>query len=490
MPETARVGIFFIVALALLAALVLRIEEWNPFGPEGQRVEARFATVAGLDDRSAVRVAGVRVGRVDGVRLAPDGRGATVTLLLEAEVPLTEGASARIANQGLLGDKFVELDPGPAHAPPRAPGAPIAGTSPPGFDQAMAKLEQVGDALTRALGGVADGGGLGDLVASLRATADELRAVVAENRASLGGTVRNFERVSAALAADLPRVTARLESVLARIDAVVAENRGSLRDGLAGVKELSSSVQRSVDNLNAITDKIASGEGTLGKLVHSDQAHDQLLGALRSVEQGVTALGDTLGRAERLRLDVGLESAYLADAEDARGAVRVDVLPRGAESPRIFRFELVADPYGRVSEKQETTIVTRPDGGTETVTTTRLFRDLRRNEYSALVGFPLAERRARVWAGLIENTGGVALDAWVVPERLSLALEAYDFGRELDLDPHLRLSAHWFPWRNLFLSAGWDDPLVGEFATPFVGLGVRWSDDDLKYLLGSVPDLR
>jgi ABC-type glutathione transport system ATPase component len=41
----------------------------QPLPGEGHRVDASFTSVAGLDDKSAVRVAGVRVGRVDGIRL-------------------------------------------------------------------------------------------------------------------------------------------------------------------------------------------------------------------------------------------------------------------------------------------------------------------------------------------------------------------------------------------------------------------------------------
>jgi hypothetical protein len=46
----------------------------------------------------------------------------------------------------------------------------------------------------------------------------------------------------------------------------------------------------------------------------------------------------------------------------------------------------------------------------------------------------------------------------------------------------------WFPWRNLYVRAGYDDPLVSEYASPFLGAGIRWSDDDLKYLFGSIPN--
>jgi phospholipid/cholesterol/gamma-HCH transport system substrate-binding protein len=486
MSQTLKVGIFMSVTLALLAWLILRIEDWNPFADEGRRVDAQFESVVGLDDKAAVRVAGVRVGRVDGIRL--ERRRALVTLLLDADLVLTEGAEASIANQGLLGDKFVELDPGPEGAPPLAADAVLPGRTPISFDDAMAKIDDIASSIQILLGGEAEGGaGFGSLVSSLQTTAEELRAVIVENRESFGGTMRNFERFSATLAEDLPRLSAQLERVLGQIDAVVAENRGNISESLANVRQLTSSVQRSVDNLNTITDKIAAGEGTIGKLLNSEEAHDQLMGALDSVEKGVTTLGDTLGRVQKLELDLGMEGYYLSEIEDWRTAVRLEVLPRGDESPRFYRIELVNDPLGRLTEKTTTETVTLPDGSTETTTTERLTRDQTRNQVSALFGFPFADRRGKLYAGLIENSGGVQVEYGLVPEKLLLSVEAFDFSRELELDPHLRLSAIWYPWRNFYVRGGYDDALVEDLRSPFVGVGLRWSDDDLKYLLGSVP---
>ena len=86
MSQAVKVGIFMVVVLGLLAWLVMRVEDWSPWREAGRRVDAVFDSVEGLDDKAAVRVAGVRVGRVDGIAL--DGRRARVTLLLDPGVAL------------------------------------------------------------------------------------------------------------------------------------------------------------------------------------------------------------------------------------------------------------------------------------------------------------------------------------------------------------------------------------------------------------------
>src|SRR5262245_61123796 len=105
MPNLVRVGIVATLCLVILAVFIWKIEDLNPFGVKGQRVDALFRSVAGLDDKASVRLAGVRVGKVDGIGL--DGRMARVSLVLDRPLPLTEGTIARIANLGLLGDKYV-----------------------------------------------------------------------------------------------------------------------------------------------------------------------------------------------------------------------------------------------------------------------------------------------------------------------------------------------------------------------------------------------
>src|SRR5258708_24987844 len=117
MSSAAKLGVFMLVVLAILGYFVLKIED-IPFGKghEARTVKAIFDSVAGLDNKSAVRVAGVRVGTVTDIKLRPDGK-AEVTLEIDKDVQLHGNATAKVANLGLLGEKYVELDSGTPNAP-------------------------------------------------------------------------------------------------------------------------------------------------------------------------------------------------------------------------------------------------------------------------------------------------------------------------------------------------------------------------------------
>ena len=103
-------------------------------GRRKRSVSVEFSNVAGLTRSPTVRVAGVRVGKVKDIRLTSDSK-AIVDLDLDRASTLRKGASASIAELGLLGDKYVELLPGPAGAPPLPAGSTLPGEVPIGFDE-------------------------------------------------------------------------------------------------------------------------------------------------------------------------------------------------------------------------------------------------------------------------------------------------------------------------------------------------------------------
>ena len=482
MENTVKVGIFMTLALGVLAYLVLRAEQVRLFEPRGKRVTAQFDSVAGLDDQSAVRIAGVRVGRVDGIELR--GRKALVGIVIERDVALTRGTYAEIKNLGLLGDKYVELVPGPG-GELLADGAVIPGQASLGIDEVLSSVSGLGGSLQEVAaqlsGKATPDGPLGRLVVNLEATSAQIRDLVAANRGQLDATIGNFEQFSATLARELPRLTARLDAVMADVQAVLAENRGALHGGLENIEALSANLQTSVDNLNAITGKLARGEGTMGKLLNSDEAHNELVGALGSVKSGVEGLTQSLGKINKLQLELGMQGYYLADREESHGEFRVDIDP---QSGHFYRVGVVSDPAGRVKTKTQTVAVIQADGTTTTETTETTTREDSRT-ISGMFGVPLGERY-KVWGGLIESRFGGQIE-WKPTPRWEVALQAFDFDRPNDESPHIRLLGSWQPKPHILLIGGYDDPLVSARDSFFLGLGIRWRDDDLKYLLGSIP---
>lgn len=81
---------------------------------EGYAIEARFSDITGIGLGSDVRVGGLKVGSVANMQLDEATYQATVTMQIREKVKLPKDSSAAVVSSGLLGDKFIKLEPGGA----------------------------------------------------------------------------------------------------------------------------------------------------------------------------------------------------------------------------------------------------------------------------------------------------------------------------------------------------------------------------------------
>ena len=79
---------------------------------EGYVLKADFANVAGISAGSEVRVGGIKVGVVEALDLDPKTYQAQAVLRVNDKVKIPKDSSAAIQSSGLLGDKFITLQPG------------------------------------------------------------------------------------------------------------------------------------------------------------------------------------------------------------------------------------------------------------------------------------------------------------------------------------------------------------------------------------------
>ncbi|HJX18156.1 MAG TPA: outer membrane lipid asymmetry maintenance protein MlaD [Acidiferrobacterales bacterium] len=110
------VGVFVVIGLAALVWLAFRVGNLTTTDvANGYRVEARFENIGSLKVRSAVTLAGVRIGRVVQINTDPDSFQAVVTMNIDGRYKnLPTDTSASILTAGLLGEQYIGLEPGGA----------------------------------------------------------------------------------------------------------------------------------------------------------------------------------------------------------------------------------------------------------------------------------------------------------------------------------------------------------------------------------------
>ncbi|HYB09033.1 MAG TPA: outer membrane lipid asymmetry maintenance protein MlaD [Alphaproteobacteria bacterium] len=117
-------------AFVLLVAgifLVFAYLSANLQPPGGYSVTAVFSSVDGLSQGADVRVGGVKVGIVTRQAVDPRHYNAVVTMDIERDVKLPVDTKAVIASAGLLGGKYVKIEPGHSQTL-LAPGGEITNT--------------------------------------------------------------------------------------------------------------------------------------------------------------------------------------------------------------------------------------------------------------------------------------------------------------------------------------------------------------------------
>jgi phospholipid/cholesterol/gamma-HCH transport system substrate-binding protein len=81
---------------------------------KGYELHASFASVGGLPNGSDVRINGIKVGTVLEQTIAPESFNAMMRMSIRPDIHLPTDTVASIASEGLLGSKFLKLEPGHA----------------------------------------------------------------------------------------------------------------------------------------------------------------------------------------------------------------------------------------------------------------------------------------------------------------------------------------------------------------------------------------
>ncbi len=266
-----RVGVTLTAAAAALILGVLWLGGFK-LGEERYEFSIVFPEVSGLVAGDKVTVAGIPAGEVLGLQLV-DGR-VVADVSVDSEIRIPVDSRISVASIGLIGAKNVAVRPGRSDESIQA-GQTVFGDYEKGLGDVVAEM---GKALTEIRG--------------VFKAADQVITDV-EGKKQVKTTLQNASDATG----DLKIAVADLKIMAAELRSLVEEKRGSAASAVdslavasARFAKVTSELQTISTTVDSIIGRVERGEGSLGKLIGDDAAHDEFLAAIREVRELVAEI--------------------------------------------------------------------------------------------------------------------------------------------------------------------------------------------------------
>lgn len=258
----------------------------------GYTMYSRFPWGSGLKKGQAVQLAGIQIGFVDDVQLDSNGT-IVVTMSLDKKHQIPLGTTASIKASGIFGDQLVALQPtrertGYMKARDTIPVGP--GT--PQIDELFGKGDSIAAnvvALTNEARAqfITEGG-----ARELRQTLTQVTKLVAQ-----------LSAVTTAQSEQLTKTQEQLRRTLASIDSTKVDSSvRNVQAMTAGFEQLARELRDTNGKLQAVTDKISNGNGTVGRLMNDPAVYSRMDSLLAHMDSLVVDLKKNPRRYINLRI--------------------------------------------------------------------------------------------------------------------------------------------------------------------------------------------
>jgi len=298
-------GAVITIAVVTFTVLLLYVGDVREYTRTTTRYKAHFIDVKFIRPGTAVTIGGVRVGRVSEVIPPPNSekRGLVmVRIEITSDLDVRENASLMLRRDGLLGERYVELDLGEESSPPLAAGEEIlyTGIDPTLADigrqvdefrpQIAATLEDI-QGIVKEVRGIFESGELREIIHEAKITiqklqvdADEVRAsllgvldraeatladvqrIIQDNEPHIKGSMESAEKTIAGLQERIDEVKLELMAVLMRFNNLMIENQKTVTRSVDNIEKATWYLARAAEKVSADPSVVIFGDDDPAKM--------------------------------------------------------------------------------------------------------------------------------------------------------------------------------------------------------------------------------
>jgi phospholipid/cholesterol/gamma-HCH transport system substrate-binding protein len=470
----------FVVAGGVAAVFAFRFLSHDTGTGGGYKVYAYLPDVTGVAPHSRVTISGIQVGTIDKIWL--DHGKARVDVKMFPTQKLFDDAAIAKKSTSLIGESVVVLTPGTEGRTVIPDGgeikhyldSPTIENLESQVSDILKDVKEVTNSLKNTVGSDSGQKQIGEILKNLAEVTEQLNETVKENRAGVRQTINNINSITGDSRPQIAEILKNVRSVTEDVrkmttagDAATNGRPGEIKTTVDRISRASSSLESTLAHADKVAERLDKGEGTLGRLTKDETLINEVEGVVEDV-------GELVGGISRVQTVVGLRTDYNFLANTIKTYVELRLQP--AED-KYYSIELVNDPRGKTS-------ITQTDYDTTNPNLPSHYREIAVATTNSLrFSFQFAKRFGPFTGrfGIKESTGGIGLDINLLDDRFELRQDLFGFGEELS--PRWRVSLAYEFIKKLWLLGGVDDIFSADRRDYFVGLQLRFTDNDLKTIL-------
>ena len=241
-----------VVVLSAIALLIIGLLWFNrvDIGRQIYLVNVAFEDAGGLRSGDPVTVSGFDKGKVKSISLNPAKPGVIAVLMLDHDVALKKDAQFWLSDASLMGDKRFAVYPG-SSSQPFDPSQTVDGDRSPGLMETMVQMGSLANEAAQLIGKMKN-----DLATP-------------ENIKNISSTLKNLDQASQQLGLMASQNRQALTQTVQDVNKLISPNKAKLDSTIQ-------SLSRASANLDSISYKINSGQGTAGQLVNNKELYEDL----------------------------------------------------------------------------------------------------------------------------------------------------------------------------------------------------------------------
>lgn len=276
-----RVGALVLVAVAVLVGLIFLMSgsTGGIFAPK-LKLRSYFTNASGLKDGAPVTLEGVTIGNVLHIRVVPERNPTPVEVTMRVGEDFLRdihvNSTTSIAQAGVLGDSYLDIDSSRASGPPPANNAELRATESPNIQSVISTSQ---DSIQE--------------ISTLIRKIDILMDSINSKKGTVGELIND-----PAYYAKISRITDHLEKITSEI----SEGQGTIGK-LINDDTLYSRANSAIDNVNRLTASLDQGQGTAGKLLKDDSLYNNLNTTVTSANNLIAQINAGKGSIGKLARD-------------------------------------------------------------------------------------------------------------------------------------------------------------------------------------------